>query len=289
MTTAEVLEKVRKIEIRTKGLSNTLFSGEYHSAFKGKGMSFSEVREYAPGDDVRAIDWNVSARLSTPYVKVFEEEREQTLMLLVDISQSALIGSTTKSKRDLITEICAVLAFSAIANNDKVGILFFSHKVEKYIPPSKGKSHVLRLIKELITIEPVQSAHTDINTSLDYLNRVMKRRTIAFLISDYVAPTFEKALKISARRHDFIGIHIYDPLDEYLPEIGLFPLLDIETGEYIWVDTNDKKVRQQFRKKFLEHQEFCQTIFSKSGADLLTIGTEQDFVKKLNGFFIGRK
>ena len=288
MTTAEVLEKVRKIEIRTKGLSNTLFSGEYHSAFKGKGMSFSEVREYAPGDDVRAIDWNVSARLSTPYIKVFEEEREQTLMLLVDISQSAIIGSSDKSKRDIITEICAVLAFSAISNNDKVGILFFTDKVEKFIPPAKGRSHVLRMIKELLTIEAVEGSSTDIANAIAYLNRVTKRRTISFLISDFVAPPFEKPLKMAARRHDFIGVNIYDPLDEFLPEVGLFPLLDIETGQYVWVDTNSKKVRQEFRKKFLEHQEYCKAIFSKSGADLIVIGTQQDYVKKLNGFFIGR-
>jgi len=288
LTTAEVLEKVRKIEIRTKGLSNTLFSGEYHSAFKGKGMSFSEVREYAPGDDVRAIDWNVSARLSTPYIKVFEEEREQTLMLLVDISQSAIIGSSDKSKRDIITEICAVLAFSAISNNDKVGILFFTDKVEKFIPPAKGRSHVLRMIKELLTIEAVEGSSTDIANAIAYLNRVTKRRTISFLISDFVAPPFEKPLKMAARRHDFIGVNIYDPLDEFLPEVGLFPLLDIETGQYVWVDTNSKKVRQEFRKKFLEHQEYCKAIFSKSGADLIVIGTQQDYVKKLNGFFIGR-
>ncbi|HTO14856.1 MAG TPA: DUF58 domain-containing protein [Edaphocola sp.] len=288
MTTTEILKKVRKIEIKTKGLSSHIFSGEYHSAFKGRGISFSEVREYIPGDDVRAIDWNVTARLSTPYIKVFEEERELTLMLLIDISRSSIFGSTNFNKKELITELAAVLSFSASTNNDKVGVIFFSDKVEKYIPPKKGKTHILRIIRELIALEPKQKSKTNISIAIESLNNVIKQRCISFLLSDMIAPSFDDALRISARKHDFIGIQVFDPLDVALPNVGLLEVMDAETGQKQIIDTSDNFTRANYNKAFVEHQKFCKSIFSKSGAQLLTLQTDQDYIKTLQSFFRNR-
>jgi uncharacterized protein (DUF58 family) len=288
LTTAEIIKKVRRIEIKTKGLSNHIFSGEYHSAFKGRGMSFSEVREYSPGDDVRAIDWNVTARLSIPFVKVFEEERELTVMLLVDVSNSSLFGTRKQRKRDLFTEICAVLAFSAITNNDKVGVIFFSDKVEKYIPPKKGKSHILRIIRELITVEPSEQKGTDIGACLEFFNNASKKRTISFLLSDFFSGPYEEPLKLSARRHDLVGIQVYDPVDEALPDIGVLQVRDSETGELQWIDTTDRKLRKYYQDTFSQHQQYCKSAFRKSGAALMSVRTDEDYVKVLQGFFMGR-
>lgn len=288
LTTAEILKRVRRIEIKTKGLSNHVFAGEYHSAFKGRGMSFSEVREYTPGDDVKSIDWNVTARFSHPFVKVFEEERELTVMLLIDVSGSSLFGIHERFKRELITEISAVFSFSAATNNDKVGVIFFSDKVEKFIPPKKGRSHILRIIRELIAIEPSQTAGTDIQVALDYLNNVLKKRTITILMSDFISANYEKSLQLAARKHDLIGVHVYDHADRELPSAGLLQVVDAETGRTSWVDTDDKNIRFQYQKSFDQHKMYCQQAFRKSGASLLTIRTDEDYVKTLQGFFKGR-
>ena len=288
MTTTEILKKVRSIEIKTKGISNHIFSGEYHSAFKGRGMSFSEVREYSPGDDVRTIDWNVTARFSAPFVKVFEEERELTLMLLVDVSGSSLFGTTKQSKRDLITEIAAVLSFSAITNNDKVGVVFFSDKVEQFIPPKKGKSHILRIIREMITLQPQQSAGTNIAACLQFFQNVSKKRTIAFMLSDFISQPFEEALKLSARRHDFVGIQVYDKADQEMVDVGLLKVQDLELGHIHWLDTSDKNVRLQYTATFNQHRQYCFNAFRKSGAEILSVRTDDDYVKALQGFFLNR-
>ena len=288
MTTAEILKRVRRIEIKTKGLSNHIFAGEYHSAYKGRGMSFSEVREYTPGDDVKAIDWNVTARFSTPFVKVFEEERELTVMLLVDISASSLFGTSERLKRELITEICAVLSFSAATNNDKVGIVFFSDKVEQYIPPKKGRSHILRIIRELITLEPKSNSGTNVAVALEFLNSVLKKKTIAFLLSDFISPTYEKQLMLSARKHDLVGIHVYDQVDKELPKLGLLQVQDAESGNDIWIDTDDQNIRTQYAKNFAQLRKYCKQAFSKSGASLMAIRTDEDYVKTLQGYFKGR-
>lgn len=288
LTTSDILKRVRRIEIKTKGLSNHIFAGEYHSAFKGRGMSFSEVREYIPGDDVKAIDWNVTARLSHPYVKIFEEERELTVMLLVDVSASSLFGTTMRQKRELITEISAVFAFSAATNNDKVGVIFFSDKVEKFIPPKKGRSHILRIIRELVTLEPSKKSGTNIQVALDYLNNVQKKRTITVLMSDFVSNAYEKSLQLAARKHDLVGIHIYDRADRELPAAGLIQVVDAESGALRWLDTDDRNVRLQYRKYFEEHQHYCMQSFRKTGASLLTVRTDEDYVKTLQGFFKGR-
>ncbi len=288
LTTTELLKKVRRIEIRTRGLSNHIFAGEYHSAFKGRGMSFSEVREYAAGDDVRSIDWNVTARMRTPFVKVFEEERELTVMLLVDVSASALFGTQQRLKRDLITEICAVLAFSAATNNDKVGVLFFSDKVDRFIPPKKGRSHILRIIRELLSIEPKKTADTRVNEALDYLNNVLKKRTITFLLSDMVSAPFDTALEVAARCHDLVGVHVYDKYDRELPAAGLLQVSDAETGEQRWIDTDDKTVRTQYTKAFEQTRQYAIDVFRKTGARLMSVRTDEDYVKVLQGFFKGR-
>jgi len=245
METSELLKKVRKIEIKTRGLSNQLFSGEYHSAFKGRGMTFSEVREYQPGDDIRSIDWNVTARFNNTYVKVFEEEREMTVMLLVDVSASGEFGTQKQLKQDLITELCAVLAFSAIQNNDKIGVIFFSDKIEKFIPPKKGKSHILRIIRDLIEFEPAHKK-TDIKLALKYLTNVIKKRSIAFLISDFMDSGFIDALKIANKKHDLVALRIYDKREQELPNVGLIKVKDAETGNIQWVDTSDKNVRLHY-------------------------------------------
>jgi uncharacterized protein (DUF58 family) len=288
LTTAELLKKVRRIEIKTRGLSNHIFAGEYHSAFKGRGMSFSEVREYAAGDEVKSIDWNVTARMRTPYVKVFEEERELTVMLLVDVSASSLFGTQLRTKRDLITEICAVLAFSAATNNDKVGVIFFSDRVDGFIPPKKGRSHILRIIRELLAIEPRPSKDTRVNEALDYLNNVLKKRTITFLLSDMVSAPFDTALQVAARRHDFVGIHVYDRYDRELPQAGLLQVTDAETGALRWLDTEDKSVRTQYAKAFDEKRSYSVNVFRKTGARLMEVRTDEDYVKVLQGFFKGR-
>lgn len=289
LTTADILKKVRRIEIKTKGLSSHIFSGEYHSAFKGRGMSFSEVREYSPGDDVRTIDWNVTARFRTPFVKVFEEERELTVMLLVDISNSSLFGTTGQTKRDLITEICAVISFSATTNNDKVGVIFFSDKVDKYIPPKKGKSHILRIIRELITIQPKQQSLTDVGECLRFFNNASKKRTIAFLLSDFISKPYSDPLKLTARRHDLVGIHVYDKADKELPDAGLIQVQDSETGAIKWMDTSDKNLRKYYTALFLDHQKYCVSTFRKCGAELISIKTDEDYIKTLQGFFVGRR
>ncbi len=288
LTTSEILKRVRRIEIKTKGLSNHIFAGEYHSAFKGRGMSFSEVREYQHGDDVKTIDWNVTARLRTPYVKVFEEERELIMMLLIDVSGSSLFGTQEKVKRELITEISAVLSFSAATNNDKVGVIFFSDKVEKFIPPKKGRSHILRIIRELITIEPNQKGGTNIAPALEYLNQVQKRKAITFLISDFISEPYEKPLQLAARRHDLVGIQVYDKHDRELPDAGLIQVMDAETKQTAWLDTSDKSVRVNYMHRFDQHKKYSIQSFRKSGSQLLSIRTNEDYVKALQGFFKAR-
>jgi uncharacterized protein (DUF58 family) len=288
MTTAEILKKVRRIEIKTKGLSNHIFAGEYHSTFKGRGMSFSEVREYMPGDDVKFIDWNVTARFSHPFVKVFEEERELIVMLLVDISSSSLFGSQKQLKRDLITEMSAVLSFSATTNNDMVGVIFFSDKVEKYIPPKKGKGHILRIIRELIALQPTNTGDTDVRVALEFLNNVLKKRSITFLLSDFVSRPYEQALQLAARKHDLVGIHVYDKYDKDLPEAGLVQVMDAETRQMFWIDTDDKSVKYQYASAFDKKYKYCMQTFRKSGASLLHVRTDEDYVKIMQAYFKGR-
>ncbi len=288
MTTAEILKKVRRIEIKTKGLSNHIFAGEYHSTFKGRGMSFSEVREYTPGDDVKFIDWNVTARFSHPFVKVFEEERELIVMLLVDISSSSLFGTQKQLKRDLITELGAVLSFSATTNNDKVGVIFFSDKIEKYIPPKKGKGHILRIIRELIALEPTHTKDTDIRVALEFLNNVLKKRSITFLVSDFVSKPYDNALQLAARKHDLVGIHVYDKYDKELPSAGLVQVMDSESGQSFWLDTDSKKVKTQYEGAYDQNNKYCMQSFRKSGAALLHVRTDEDYVKVLQAYFKGR-
>ncbi|MCB0401747.1 MAG: DUF58 domain-containing protein [Flavobacteriales bacterium] len=284
-TTSELLKRVRKIEIKTRGLSNQIFSGEYHSAFKGRGMAFSEVREYQHGDEIRTIDWNVTARFNHPYVKVFEEEREMTVMLLVDVSGSKEFGTQQKSKQELATEICAVLAFSAITNNDKVGVIFFSDRIEKFIPPKKGRSHILMIIRDLIDFEP-EGKGTDIEQALKYFNNVIKKRCTAFLLSDFISNnSFENALKIANRKHDVIALRLFDKAEEELPNIGLVPVLDAETGTYQWVNTSSSEVQKEYRIEALKRNDMLNSTFRKSGVDHATIGTHEDYVKPLMNLF----
>lgn len=288
LTTSEILKRVRRIEIKTKGLSNHIFAGEYHSAFKGRGMSFSEVREYTPGDDVKAIDWNVTARFSHPYIKVFEEERELTVMLLVDVSCSSLFGTLQRSKQELITEISAVLSFSATTNSDKVGVIFFSDKVEKFIPPKKGRSHILRIIRELITYVPNHSNGTNLQSALEYLNNVVKKKTIAFVLSDFISNPYEKALQHAARKHDVIGIQVFDKGDRELPSAGLVKVMDAENGSECWIDTDDKNLRIQYQKVFDAQQQYFVQTFRKCNAAIMSVRTDEDYIKKLQGFFKAR-
>jgi uncharacterized protein (DUF58 family) len=285
--TAEILKRVRRLEIKTRGLSNHIFSGEYHSAFKGRGMSFSEVREYQFGDDIRSIDWNVTARFNHPFVKVFEEERELTVMLMVDVSESSIFGTAKQNKRNMITELCAVLAFSAINNNDKVGVIFFSDGVEKYIPPKKGKSHILFIIRELISFEPKRKG-TNIKETLRFFNNAAKKRSIVFLMSDFLTGSYQDALNIASKRHDMVGIHIYDQRDKELPSVGLIQMNDLETGDRQWVDSSDKKVQQYYTQQFHQHVQYCRNSFKKSGAELISIRTDEDYVKALQSFFVNR-
>jgi uncharacterized protein (DUF58 family) len=320
LTTAEIIKKVRELDIKSKKLTRHLFTGEYHSAFKGRGMSFREVREYAAGDDIRFIDWNVSARFNHPFSKLFEEERELTVMLLVDISASSLFGTVHSSKKDLITEVCAVLAFSAINNNDKVGMILFSDKVEAYIPPKKGREHVLYIVRRLLTTEPKRKG-TSLSEAIRFFNRSARQKSIVFLLSDFVdgvrsaadgarltedgprpaadradpgsnpgrqEERYEDALKVAGKKHDIIGIKVYDRMDMQLPAIGMIEAEDAETGTRYWVDTNDYLVRTKYQQHFFNQTEQCKSIFHKAGCDLLHLRTDEDYVKILQRFFVGR-
>jgi hypothetical protein len=341
LTNAEISKKVRELEIKSKRLTRHLFTGEYHSAFKGRGMSFREVREYAAGDDIRFIDWNVSARFNHPFSKLFEEERELTVMLLVDVSASSLFGTVHARKKDIITEVCSVLAFSAINNNDKVGMILFSDKIEAYIPPKKGRDHVLYIVRQLLTTEPKQKG-TSVSEAIRFMTRSIRQKSIVFLLSDFAEETavsgtpapgpadprnpgyrsgdsadsrpapgsapagsarpaeparfprdsqperFEEALKVAGKKHDMIGIKVYDRMDMQLPDIGLMEAEDAETGHTFWVDTSDYLVRTGYQQYFFDHTERCKSIFSKAGCDLLHLRTDEDYVKILQRFFVGR-
>ena len=281
METSEIIKKVRKIEIKTRGLSSNIFAGQYHSAFKGRGMAFSEVREYQYGDDVRDIDWNVTARFHRPYVKVFEEEREMTVMLLIDVSGSLDFGTQKQMKRDMVTEIAATLAFSAIQNNDKIGVVFFSDKIEKYIPPKKGRKHILYIIREMLDFKP-ESTRTDVKQAIEFLSSVQKRRTTAFILSDfYVRGDFLQSLQIANRKHDVVAIQVYDQRARELPDVGLMKAVDAETGYEQYVDTSSKKLRQAYNKYWLTRQAQLQDTFNKSNVDSVSIATNEDFVKSL--------
>lgn len=324
MDRTELLKKVRRIEIRSKSVSNHIFAGEYHSAFKGKGMSFSEVREYSPGDDVKFIDWNVTARFNTPFVKVFEEERELTVMLLVDVSPSAFWGTVGMAKNELITEICAALAFSVINNNDKVGVLFFSNTIEKFIPPKKGRSHVLRIIHELLEFgydlkprpkqvvninandsadvkpaywwqkllgrqksnpPPPAYCQTNLQVALQYFSNVIKKKCIAFVLSDFMCSNYEKALTIASQRHDLVGIQLFDLHEAALPNMGLVKVRDAETQQTYWLDSSDEKVQKQYAQHFGKRNEECRNAFSKAGADLICIPSNKPYIPYLMNFF----
>jgi len=282
--TKDLLKKVRKIEIKTRRLSNNIFGGEYHSAFKGRGMTFSEVRNYQFGDDVRAIDWNVTARYNEPFVKVFEEERELTLMLLVDVSGSELFGTDYVLKKNIVTEISATLAFSALQNNDKVGLILFSDKVELYIPPSKGKTHVLRIIRELIEFKPL-SKKTDIAEALQFFIGVIKKKSIAFILSDFLSDKYEKTLKICANKHDLTGVRIYDKMEERIPNMGIVPMIDQETDEVKLVDTSSSALRKKYQSFNMINSKRFNEVFSKNGAGTLNCRTDESYVKKLLSYF----
>ncbi|QXP50871.1 DUF58 domain-containing protein [Cellulophaga sp. HaHa_2_95] len=284
MDTKELLKKVRKIEIKTRRLSDHIFGGEYHSTFKGRGMTFSEVRQYQFGDDVRAIDWNVTARYNEPYIKVFEEERELTMMLMVDVSGSELFGSSNQFKNEIITEISATLAFSALQNNDKVGLILFSDQIELFIPPKKGKSHVLRIIRELIEFKP-KSNKTDLAVALKYLTNVMKKKAIVFVLSDFITDDYLQTLRITGKKHDVTGIRIYDEREETIPNIGMVQMEDAETGQLQLVNTQSKKVRLNYGKYYQERITYFQTTFSKSGCGVLACRVDESYVKKLLGYF----
>lgn len=284
METSELLKKVRKIEIKTRGLSNQIFSGEYHSAFKGRGMAFSEVREYQAGDPIRSIDWNVTARLNHPYVKVFEEERELTMMLLIDVSASENFGSKTMLKRELITEVAAVLAFSAVQNNDKIGVILFSDKVERFIPPKKGKTHILRIIRELIDFEP-EGRGTNLEEALRFFNNVTKKRSIAFLISDMLDEQFEKPLRIAKQKHDLVVLIPRDISEDELPDLGLIPIQDFESGKTMWVDTSDRSVRENYRVTRRKKHLATTDLLRRTGIDSAELYTNRSYVKPLMNLF----
>jgi len=284
LSTSALLKKVRKIEIKTKGLSNHIFAGEYHTAFKGKGMAFSEVREYQPGDDVRSIDWNVTARYNSPFVKVFEEEREMTVMLLIDVSASGNFGTQEQFKREIATELAAILAFSAINNNDKVGVIFFTDKVEQFIPPKKGKSHILRIIREVLAFEPTGKG-TDIAGALEYFSAVIKKRSLCFILSDFMSKEFDRPLKIASKKHDLVALRIHDTREDTLPNVGLVPMQDAETERMLFVDTSSKKVRDNFAKNRAQANETLRKLLPASGVDLIDITTGTDYVKPLINFF----
>ena len=293
MSANDLLKKVRKIEIKTRALSHQIFAGEYHSAFKGRGMAFSEVREYQYGDDVRNMDWNVTARLRSPYVKVFEEERELTVMLLVDVSRSRLFGTAGSSRKDVLAEIAAVLSFSAIINNDKVGALFFSSKVEKFIPPKKGITHLLHIIREIIEFEPSEDG-TDISEALRYLTNALKKKCAAFLLSDMIdvnpdgTPRYEEALKVAVNRHDLSVIEVYDPRERSLPDVGLVNIKDSETGEMAWVDTSSRKMRRAYEEWFRNVEQTSSRMFMKYNVDRVSIALDEDYVRGLMTLFKNR-
>jgi len=282
--TTELLKKVRKIEIKTRGLSRQIFAGEYHSAFKGRGMTFSEVREYQYGDDIRTIDWNVTARFNHPFVKVFEEERELTVMLLIDVSGSGEFGTQVQMKKNMITEIAAVLSFSAIENNDKIGVIMFSDRIEKYIPPQKGRKHILRIIRELLEFRPA-SQGTDISESLRFLTNVIKKRCTAFIISDFRDKGYARSLQVANNKHDVVGLHVYDERETSLPAVGLVRVVNAETGTERWIDTSRKKVRESYAMKWESHLEMMKDIFSRAGVDHVSLQTGEDYVKPLMWLF----
>ena len=285
METSEILKKVRKIEIKARGLSSNVFAGQYHSAFKGRGMAFSEVREYQFGDDVRDIDWNVTARFHRPYVKVFEEERELTVMLLIDVSGSLDFGTQKQMKRDMVTEIAATIAFSAIQNNDKIGVVFFSDRIEKYIPPKKGRKHILYIIREMLNFQP-ESKRTDVKQAVEFLSSVQKRRTTAFILSDfYVRDEFQQSLQICNRKHDVVAIQVYDQRARELPDVGLMKVVDAETGHEQYVDTGSKALRQAYHKYWNSRQSQLEETFNKSNVDHVSVATNEDFVKALMMLF----
>ena len=288
MEASEILKKVRKIEIKTRGLSRNIFAGQYHSVFKGRGMAFSEVREYQFGDDVRDIDWNVTARFHRPYVKVFEEERELTVMLLVDVSGSLDFGTTCRTKRDMVAEIASTLAFSAIQNNDKIGVVFFSDRIEKYIPPKKGRRHILYIIREMLSFQP-QSKKTDIGMAMEYLTRVMKRRCTTFVLSDfYCREDFLHQAQIANRKHDLVAIQVYDPLAKRLPDVGLMKIRDAETSHEMVIDTSSKKLRQAHARYWLEREESLNELFAKSKIDWISVATNEDYVRPMMSLFAQR-
>jgi len=290
METTDLLKRVRQIEIKTRGLSRNIFAGEYHSAFKGRGMAFAEVREYQFGDDIRNIDWNVTARYNHPYIKVFEEERELTVMLLVDVSGSREFGSSAKTKKNVITEIAAILAFSAIQNNDKIGVIFFSDTIEKFIPPKKGKSHILRIIREMIDFRPEKQG-TNIPDALRYLTNAIKKKCTAFVISDFIDnhPDLEKAMSVANSKHDVVAIRIFDDREQELPPIGMVKLKDAESGQYTWVNTSDRKTRDMYRKYWMNQSERLRTIFTRCGVDSTLVNTREDYVKSLINLFKKRE
>jgi uncharacterized protein (DUF58 family) len=286
---SELLKKVRKIEIKTRGLSKNIFAGEYHSAFKGRGMAFSEVREYQYGDDIRTIDWNVTARFNHPYIKIFEEERELTVMLLIDVSNSRVFGTQTQLKKNLITEISAVLSFSAIQNNDKIGVILFSDKVEKFIPPKNGRTHILRIIRELIEFTP-ENKETDISEALRYLTNAIKKRSTAFIISDFMddkdgVPRFDEALRIANKKHDLVGLKIFDKREKELPSVGIVRMKDAETGQYAWVDTTSVKLRRNYANWYKTMDASVNETLVKAGVDFVSIATDQDYVRPLINLF----
>jgi uncharacterized protein (DUF58 family) len=287
LTTAEIIKKVKQLEIKSKKLTTDLFTGEYHSAFKGKGMSFKEVREYAAGDDIRFIDWNVSARFGHPFSKIFEEERELTVMLLIDISNSSLFGTEHARKRDIITEIGAVLSFSAVNNADKVGVIFYSDVIERYIPPKKGKQHALFIVRELLTMEP-KGKGTAVSKALRYFNNSTKQKSIAFILSDFLDANYEDALRIAARKHDVIGIKIYDKMDQLLPDAGMLQVRDAESNTTKWVDSSNSFVRYSYEQEFFRVTAYATQNFKKAGCDLLHVKSGDDYVKVLQRFFLSR-
>jgi len=287
LETKDLLKKVRKIEIKTRKLSSNIFGGEYHSAFKGRGMTFSEVRNYQFGDDVRTIDWNVTARYNEPFVKIFEEERELTLMLMVDVSNSALFGTNNALKKNIITEISATLAFSALQNNDKVGLILFSDQVELYIPPSKGKTHVLRIIRELIEFKPL-SKKTDIKVALEFLTRILKKKSITFILSDFISSDYEKSLKIISKKHDLTGIKVYDKFEEAIPNLGLVQMFDQETEEIKMIDTSSKLLRDNYKREMSLNFKKFNDLFTKNGAGTISCRTDESYIKKLLNYFKNR-
>ena len=287
MDTLDLIKRVRQIEIKTRGLTQNIFAGQYHTAFKGRGMMFSEVREYQFGDDIRNIDWNVTARHNHTYVKVFEEERELTVMLMIDVSGSRNFGSSFKTKKNIISEIAAILSFSAIQNNDKIGVIFFSYKIEKFIPPQKGKTHILHIIRELVGLEP-KNKKTDISQALRYMTNVIKKRSTVFVISDFMDNDYEKSLTIANRKHDVVTLHIYDKREKELPNVGLIKMVDAETNSEMWVDTSDAQVRNDYARLWNENVDAMRKIFSKSGVDSISISTDEDYVKPLIDLFARR-